>query len=738
MLSLFETHILAIDQAFLRPALKAIILALLPGLEEQNSDEFERTHSILLKLRTAIGQRGGNDSQPRDMSSDQFYWQCLFLASITSTSRRQGALAFMVRNLPQLGNVKQGRETTGHHQSPNKGVLEAMGEPLSTVEAVISPEPGLLVRSFAAGLRDEQLLIQRNFLDLLVTHLPIHSDVLQRKTARDDLDRLVAAAASVVTRREMSLNRRLWTWFLGPEPTAESQPSTPLTTKHPSPTIALTPLTKPKENYHTYFDRYSLNALVRTILKMVQTVSVTPTEKARPFRICLSLMDRWEIGGMVVPQILIPLLQNVWQYQSIAPSQDNFEEVFRSASVLFDGMEAGLIWGKISMVLTSSFGNREALDDNQDGLGLIFFIITKFNIRDEEMQTTHIPMVTLQTVIYLQNSMRESVGQGKTSLTEPEQMALKIALSLLDLIPERAFEKGLAAPSLKMFEEGISDFAESSQEYLKAVQTFYGQFQGNIDQAGIPLSLENIGQLLLHNIVQLILQQLRGKRQARYLEMQLSLLEKITQKIIKTDDINRDTCLQALVDALASVRDHTGTPTSIETITAVISAMEVFLIALPSEIWHSSYQIRRLITDLVTNLWPWLSPSKPSNNVEAVRCIWRLQMVLPDTRFIEACIATLMIDDCKLPAGGGALEGARRFTTLWTHSSSSINSLQSRRSSLSRSMHLGPESQTASITPETVVLERPLMLLLDFLSEPTAEISRFTSNWLQSLPALHV
>lgn len=737
MLSLFENHILAIDQSFLRPALKAIILALLPGLEEQNSDEFERTHSILLKLRTAISQRCGNDGQPRDMSSDQFYWQCLFLASITSTSRRQGALAFMVRNLPQLGSVKQGRETTGHHQSRNEGVLEAMDEPLSTVEAVISPEPGLLVRSFAAGLRDEQLLIQRNFLDLLVTHLPIHSDVLQRETARDDLDRLVAAAASVVTRREMSLNRRLWTWFLGPEPIAESQPSTPRTTKHTSPSIALTPLNIPQEDYHTYFERYSLDALVRTILKMVQTDSLTPTEKARPFRICLSLMDRWEIGGMVVPQILIPLLQSVWQYQSIAPSQDNFEEVFRSASVLFDNIEAGLIWGKISRILTSSFSNREALDDNQDGLGLIFFIVTRFNIRDEEMQTTHIPMVTLLTVIYLRNSMRESVGQGKTSLTEPEQIALKIALSLLDLIPERAFEKGLAAPSSGMFEEGFSYFAESSQQFLKAVQTFYGHSQGNIDQAGIPLSLENIGQLLLHNIVQLILQQLRGKCQARYLEMHLSLLEKITQKIIKTDDINRDTCLQALVDALASVRDHSGTPTSIETIMAVISAMEVFLIALPSEIWHSSYQIRRLITDLVTNLWPWLSPSKPSNNVEAVRCIWRLQMVLPGTRFIEACIATLMIDDCKLPAGA-ALEGARRFTTLWTHSSSSINSLQSRRSSLSRSTRLGPESQTASIAPEMIVLERPLMLLLDSLSEPTAEISRFISNWLQSLPALHL
>lgn len=687
-------------------------------------------------LKTAIAPSPGNDSQPRDMSSDQFYWQCLFLASITSTSRRQGALAFMVRNLPQLGNVKQGHETAGRHQTPSKGTLELQDEALSTVEAVISPEPGLLVRSFAAGLRDDQLLIQRNFLDLLVSHLPIHSDVLQRKTARDDLDRLVAGAVSVVTRREMSLNRRLWAWFLGPGPTAESQPSTPLTTKHPPYSTALTPLIMAQKTHHTYFERYTFDALVRTILKMVHTSSVTPTEKARPFRICLSLMDRWEIGGMVVPQILLPLLQNVWQYQSIAPSRDNFEEVFRSASVLFDGLEAGLIWGEISRVLTSCFSNREALDDNRDGLGLISFFITRFNIRDEEMQTMHIPMVTLEIVIHLQNNLHESVGQGKTSLTEPEQMALKIALSLLELIPERAFEKGLATPSLKVSKEGISDVAESSQEYLKAVQGFYGQFRGNVDRTGIQFPLEKIGQLLLHNIVQLILQQLRVKSQARYLEMQLSLLEKITQKITKTDDINRETCLQALVDALAGVKDLTETHTSIETITAVISAMEVFLIALPSEMWHRSYQMRRLITDIVTNLWPWLSPSKPNNNVEAVRCIWRLQLVLPDTRFVEGCIATLIIDGCKLPAGGAALEGARRFATLWAHSSSSINSLQSRRLSLSRPVRLGLESHKPSTAPEMVVLERPLMLLLDSLSEPTAEISSFTSNWLQSLPAL--
>lgn len=211
-LELLETYLLKLDSRTLRPALKAIILALLPGLEEETSEEFERTMALMDAFKKAVRSSETEDLGQNHSSGDEYFWQCFFLASITSNSRRLGALAYLVRSLPKLGKplpkeLAASKADSGKPGSPSDRLAEI----------VTSPEPGLLLRCFAAGLGDEQLLIQRGFLDLLVTHLPLHADVLQKRVKPEDLELLVAAAAGVVARRDMSLNRRLWAWLLGPE-----------------------------------------------------------------------------------------------------------------------------------------------------------------------------------------------------------------------------------------------------------------------------------------------------------------------------------------------------------------------------------------------------------------------------------------------------------------------------------------------------------------------------------------
>src|SRR5437588_4432731 len=53
-LSILENYILTLDDCALRPALKAIILCLLPGLEEETSEDFDRMVGALDKLREAV------------------------------------------------------------------------------------------------------------------------------------------------------------------------------------------------------------------------------------------------------------------------------------------------------------------------------------------------------------------------------------------------------------------------------------------------------------------------------------------------------------------------------------------------------------------------------------------------------------------------------------------------------------------------------------------------------------
>jgi hypothetical protein len=92
-LELLETYLLKLEPRSLRPALKAIILALLPGLEEETSEEFERTLRLVDAFKQAIRASGTEDLGHNHNSGDEYFWQCFFLASITSNGRRLGALA---------------------------------------------------------------------------------------------------------------------------------------------------------------------------------------------------------------------------------------------------------------------------------------------------------------------------------------------------------------------------------------------------------------------------------------------------------------------------------------------------------------------------------------------------------------------------------------------------------------------------------------------------------------------
>ena len=79
-----------------------------------------------------------------------------------------------------------------------------------------------MIRAFAAVLEDDNSLVRRAALDLLLATLRLDSFAV--KNARtEDRAILMRAACSVVLRRDLALNRRLYTWLLGPEEGSENQ-----------------------------------------------------------------------------------------------------------------------------------------------------------------------------------------------------------------------------------------------------------------------------------------------------------------------------------------------------------------------------------------------------------------------------------------------------------------------------------------------------------------------------------
>ena len=83
------------------------------------------------------------------------------------------------------------------------------------ITPIVGSDLGLMIRAFSAALEDDDLLVRRGALDILLQSLRIDGVAVQKAQA-DDRAILMRAATSVVLRRDLALNRRLFAWLLGP------------------------------------------------------------------------------------------------------------------------------------------------------------------------------------------------------------------------------------------------------------------------------------------------------------------------------------------------------------------------------------------------------------------------------------------------------------------------------------------------------------------------------------------
>jgi hypothetical protein len=90
------------------------------------------------------------------------------------------------------------------------------------ITPIVGKDTGLLIRAFAATLEDENLLVQRSALDLLLQLLRLDSKTI-KDANEEDRGIIMRAAYGVLLRRDLSLNRRLFTWLLGPTESSQTQ-----------------------------------------------------------------------------------------------------------------------------------------------------------------------------------------------------------------------------------------------------------------------------------------------------------------------------------------------------------------------------------------------------------------------------------------------------------------------------------------------------------------------------------
>ncbi|TKA32113.1 hypothetical protein B0A50_01360 [Salinomyces thailandicus] len=585
---------------------------------------------------------------------------------------------------------------------------QSTGPPVETLsaeaEAATSPEPGLLIRCFVAGLSDHQILVQRGFLDLLVTHLPIHSTVLCNKAEQADMDRLVAAALSVLLRRDMSLNKRLWTWFLGPEPKDESS------NDHISSSDSQ------QTSQIEYFKTFALTALERCVLAMFQANISSPAQLARPFRICLSLMDRWEISSMVVPKVFLPSFQSLHAY-SLRQTTDSTAEVIRSANLFFDGVESHLMWQTFNSLLRDHPNGSPF-----SGLQLFEWIIAHFNVKEEEMVSVHIPLTTLYLLSAL--SERQQVREDVTA----QQAIFRTTHKLLNLMPSRVFENSIDST------RAVPPTA--NEEACAYVEEFYRDSSPTDSRVKLPITGAALGQALVGRTTILIGALIQRQDAANFTSC-VTMLGMLLTKAPINSIAEADQLLETIRTTLDSAHSE-GARIPFQVVTSIVSLLACLL----SKAIVSRGSLSRLEPQLTAQLWQYLSPHHVKHQVEAARAVWQLDDLMAPEDNIKVSLTSFMRVASSVPGHTSSrrdtLPALTHFTALWSHSipATPLNSKFTLPGSVRRGSAAPVVSDPARTARRIDVLSGPLLLALGVLHDASSREAEYLRGWLSTVMSL--
>ncbi|KAI0660570.1 Dopey, N-terminal-domain-containing protein [Cubamyces menziesii] len=320
VLNLFDTHYLPL-QSGLRPIMKSFILALLPGLEEETGEYFDKVLALLDRLAGTISQ--------------SFFFQNIWLVMLTTPPARGTALTYLSRRLPPF--------------KPDEDITPIVGDDL-----------GLMIRAFSAALEDDDLLVRRAALDILLQSLRIDG-VAVKKAQDDDRAILMRAATSVVLRRDLALNRRLYAWLLGPSESTQAQIE--------------------------YYKVHSLE-LLRSTLKDEMLNPSPDYSQSRPFKIFISLLDKYEIG-LPLTEVLVYDAFKCLQ-QLLQSGQDAGDDLSMTGSTLYEAVEPHALWSRL---LSAMLADLKPGQCNREGCAMVKYLLQSFHSHDEEIETIHLPIV---------------------------------------------------------------------------------------------------------------------------------------------------------------------------------------------------------------------------------------------------------------------------------------------------------------------------------------------------------
>jgi len=230
----------------------------------------------------------------------------------------------------------------------------------------------LQVDALCASLQDSNVLVQRSTLDLLLQVFPIHCCHLTQSNTVT----VLTAAITVVLRRDMSLNRRLYAWLIGTD--ANGVPFNVIASSASAATQTgrLERQDSELQVNMEYFNHYSKAFLVQAVKRSLSSdidEDQKSSLKLRPFKMLMSLLDKPEIGSAILEDIFLDVLQCIYcqcvtkasdhsvrskMSHSFGPKYDDstpaVSDVIKTANLLLGSLEPSFIWQFIGQTLDAA------------------------------------------------------------------------------------------------------------------------------------------------------------------------------------------------------------------------------------------------------------------------------------------------------------------------------------------------------------------------------------------------
>lgn len=614
LIDLYEKYLLKLPSPVLRTCIKPLLLSLLPAIDDTTSEFFDPVLDLIDKFKLQL-------------DDDVHFWQCLFLCVITSPDRRAGVMEYFNKRLPvflipkdeeedgpegaeseQGENEGENAKTPEHtHESKDKGTIISLLS--SEAKSCVIPESGLLVKSFCEALKDDNLYVQRGFFDLLLSRLPLNSPVFQSLINDSNKELLILSAASTILRRDMSLNRRLWNWLLGPTtPSNETTGSGSNT----------------DEIRMNYFKKYGQNFFTKSLMDLIDGKSndgkhIDQIIKAS--KILMAIMDKWEIGVLIIPVVFIPIIESIRvSRDSNQLSEDEFIHALKVSNELFDGVETNIIWSNIFQCI------------NDKRLDLAMFILENYNVDDEDMVAIHAPLILLQCL----------------SIFDYDMKSIKLIQFLSKMIPQRALlPLDLCGDRYK--KENFH-FEELKDKILEKLNVYYNSDRiiSDSNTESRPFGTDDITVLYLNYLTKILINSYRKQSSELFFN-----ISEFANSLLDTIPPNEN--------------EHWNCSEFIQIITkSSKNDADVFIAFGISDLFKhlivdlSTLQRANLFKVTLDLLWGCLINISGKYQSEIVYKIWNLEHLI-GSKFVEAGI-------CKLLLSCDPETRIKAFNILWTHS----------------------------------------------------------------------